>query len=319
MKKIDILLSTYNGAQYIRELLDSVFCQTNEDWSLIIRDDGSFDTTVDIIREYIQKYPGKVVLITDDLGRLGPKLSFGQLLKLSQAPYLMFCDQDDIWRADKIEISLHKILALEDKFSAQMPLLIFMNSMLVDDRGRILVEDAWKYMGITPEIGQRFRNIILRNIFIGHTMMMNRSLVALALPIPEESIMHDWWVGLTASAFGRTDYISEPRVLYRQHQNNFLGFNKMSLIDFILKHQSPFREYVEFQQRMLNQSRYFCLRFKDLLTNHKGNLNFSDDIEDVCKFVSLKEMPYMQRKLFLLNFYKDFPYRDKALIDILWY
>ncbi|MEW6289314.1 MAG: glycosyltransferase, partial [Thermodesulfobacteriota bacterium] len=85
--EVDILLSTYNGEKFLGELLDSLFCQTCQNWRLVVRDDGSKDNT----KKYGQD---KIVLVPDGLGNRGPKESFGQLMEYSQAPYVMFCDQD---------------------------------------------------------------------------------------------------------------------------------------------------------------------------------------------------------------------------------
>jgi glycosyltransferase involved in cell wall biosynthesis len=319
VKRIDILLSTYNGEFFLADLLDSLLQQSNQDWRLVIRDDQSTDNTLKLIKKYGQSFGDRIIVIADEAGHLGPSLSFGKLLEYSKAPYVMLCDQDDIWLTDKIESSLKKMSILEEKFGPQMPSLVFMNSSLINEQGCMMVEDAWKYMGIQPEVGQHLKNVILRNIFMGHAMMMNRSLVELALPIPAEALMHDWWIGLVASSFGRIDYIPKPGVLYRQHPNNVLGLKKVSLLDFLFKYKSSYRNYVQFQQQMSIQTKCLCSRFEDLFTKRQRSLNFSEDIDEVRQFASLKTMNIVKRKLFLLNFYKNFPYRDKALMDILWY
>ena len=106
---IDILLSTYNGEAFLKEQLDSILNQTYKDFKLIIRDDGSSDSTVDIIMDYVRTYPSEIIYINNgDAGRnnggnenekwhLGFNLSYNELLKYSTSGYIMFSDQDDVW------------------------------------------------------------------------------------------------------------------------------------------------------------------------------------------------------------------------------
>jgi len=317
--KVDILLSTYDGESYLRELLESLLFQSFTDWRLIIRDDGSTDKTVEILNEYSFKYLKKIIVIPSFETHLGPKGSFNKLMEASSAPFVMFCDQDDIWLPDKIERSINQMIDLEKRFGPESPALVYMNYSLVDEKGAVIAADAWKYLKIQPEKGELFRNIILRNIFIGHTMLMNRSLVQLAVPIPPESIMHDWWLGLVASAFGRTGHIIEPSVLYRQHQKNLLGLKKVGLFDSFLKCTFSYQKYVDLQRGILSQGRAFFRRFEGLLKKRDRKFNYSQDIEDVAKFMSMDKMGFLEKKLFLIRFYKEFPYKDKAFIDILWY
>ena len=131
--EVDILLSTYNGEKFLGELLDSLLCQTCQNWRLVVRDDGSKDNTISIIKDYIEKYgQDKIVLVSDGLGNRGPKESFGQLMEYSLAPYVMFCDQDDVWLQDKIELSFQEILTLENRSGKSKPMLVSTNCSLVD-------------------------------------------------------------------------------------------------------------------------------------------------------------------------------------------
>ena len=100
---IDILMATHNGEEYIGQQLDSIFAQTNQDWQLLCRDDGSNDSTVSIVTQYMTRHPGRIKLLSDNKGRLGVGLNFGELLEHSNADYIMFADQDDVWLPEKID------------------------------------------------------------------------------------------------------------------------------------------------------------------------------------------------------------------------
>lgn len=110
---IDILLSTYNGEKYVEELLESLNNQTYKDFNVIVRDDGSTDRTLDIIKKYRDTNSLPIHILNDSLGNLGSTLSFETLMRNSKADYFMFCDQDDYWCEQKIEISLKRMYELE--------------------------------------------------------------------------------------------------------------------------------------------------------------------------------------------------------------
>lgn len=106
MPLVDILLATYNGAKYLPEQLASLESQTHGDWRLIVRDDGSSDGSLDLVRDWAVETGSDLVVLEDGESRLGPAQSFGQLLARSDAPYFAFCDQDDVWLAEKIKARL---------------------------------------------------------------------------------------------------------------------------------------------------------------------------------------------------------------------
>ncbi len=87
---IDILMATYNGEKYLRHQLDSILTQSYKEWQLLIRDDGSNDNTANIIKEYLEKYPGKIKLIVDNDFHIGASLNFARLLEHSTSEYIMF-------------------------------------------------------------------------------------------------------------------------------------------------------------------------------------------------------------------------------------
>lgn len=218
---VDVLLSTYNGVLYLSEQIDSILAQTHRDWRLTIRDDGSTDDTVEIIKRYCALYPGKITLVKDTAGRLGPCQSFARLLGLSTAPYAMFCDQDDVWLPEKIELTLKEMKRLEES-SKGSSVLIHTDMKVVDRNMKVIAESFWKYQHLDPGM-RRTGNLLIMNNVTGCTMMINNKLREISLPIPGGAILHDWWINLVASAFGRIGYVDSPTLLYRQHGENEAG------------------------------------------------------------------------------------------------
>ena len=128
-KTTAILLATYNGEKFLREQLDSLLQQTYSDWTLYIHDDGSTDSTKEIIKEYEQKYENITMLRYPS--QKGAKNNFMSLLERVEANYYLFCDQDDVWRKDKVEKEMARMMVLEKDFPGK-PVLVFSDLYVVD-------------------------------------------------------------------------------------------------------------------------------------------------------------------------------------------
>jgi len=225
--KIAILLSTYNGEKYLKALLESLFLQTYKDFVIIVRDDGSSDNTLNILKNYLST--GKIYLLEDN-NNYGIKKSFEILLKTAlkeNIDYFMFCDQDDVWKMNKVEISFQKI-----KYK-KTPFLLHTDLEVVDKNLRVIDDSFWHYQSINP-MKNKLNNMLMQNTVTGCSMIINRPLAEKIVTIPNESIMHDWWISLVASAFGKIEYVNYSSILYRQHSQNNVGATKFD-IHFIFK------------------------------------------------------------------------------------
>jgi glycosyltransferase involved in cell wall biosynthesis len=220
--KIAILLSTFNGEKFLETQIISLINQKNNDWHLYIRDDGSLDKTVEIVKRFCIKHPSLISFIEDSLGNIGSAASFMALLSTVDADYYMFCDQDDFWLENKIQVSLDRLVYME-MVNPGKPCLVFTDLTLVNDKLELLHRSMWEYSKINPENAKDFYKNICRSSVTGCTIMMNNHLKKRVLPYPMVALMHDWWVSLNACHYGKVDYISEPTMLYRQHEKNVLG------------------------------------------------------------------------------------------------
>lgn len=220
--KIDILLSTYNGEAFLEELLQSLENQTCLDWQLMVRDDGSSDKTLAILNSYRDKDRDRVLIINNKKKHLGPKNSFEVLLYESNADYIMFCDQDDVWMPDKIRISLDKVLEIEQQHPGH-PVLVFSDLTVTDQNLKVLHPSLWKYTKVNPENIKNIYRLLINNPVVGCTVMINKTVKPLVLPIPERAVMHDWWIALNVAEKGKVGYLTQPTLLYRLHGNNSLG------------------------------------------------------------------------------------------------
>ncbi len=224
-RSIDILLATYNGQAYLREQIDSILAQSNQDWQLLIRDDVSDDNTLSIIKDYVAKYSDKVKLIEDNSGHLGASLNFQRLLENSIAEYIMFSDQDDVWLPNKIEVTLN-LMKTTEKECPNKPILVHTDSRVVDSQLKTIAKSTWRYQRTPPEAGNDLNKVMLQNVATGCTIMINRKAKEVSLPIPKEAVMHDWWIVINVATHGKIAHVPDQLVLYRQHSNNAVGAKK---------------------------------------------------------------------------------------------
>ncbi|MDX2007810.1 MAG: glycosyltransferase family 2 protein [Meiothermus sp.] len=254
---VEILLATYNGAKYLEAQLESLFSQTFQHWRILARDDGSSDGTVEILRDFVERYPQRLEIIKDGQLGLGAKGNFARLMQHSRAPYVMFCDQDDIWLPNKIEQTLGAMLTLEATIGRQTPILVCTDLAVVDGNLQAIAPSLAAYQHLEPASGQPWKKLLVQNFVTGCTVMINQALCERAMPIPPEAKMHDWWLGLVAGVFGHLEYIPTATLLYRQHGSNDTGAAAWNLAT-IRRKATTIQQSIRSSQQ---QARAFQLRF----------------------------------------------------------
>ncbi|MDW5267882.1 MULTISPECIES: glycosyltransferase family 2 protein [Acidobacteriaceae] len=225
--EIEILLATYNGERFLREQIDSILAQDYGNWRVLARDDGSTDGTVSILKEYAGRLPSHFRVLPASAGTGHPKWNFLRLMEASTSEYICFADQDDVWLPQKLTLTMQAMGRLEARHGTTVPLLAFTDLRVVDENLATIAESLWKLHCLNPRQVNHFARLIGQNVVTGSTAMANRSLVELALRMPEAADMHDSWVALVASAFGAGEAVPVQTVLYRQHGGNILGAIEM--------------------------------------------------------------------------------------------
>ncbi len=203
---ISIALCTYNGEKFLREQLDSVISQTYRNLEIIVVDDRSSDETVRILDDYARQDGRFNVFINEE--NLGYTKNFAKALSLCTGAFIAICDQDDVWRDDKISLQLKKMPGHE---------LVYHDSEFIDENGVSMhyrISDKFHfYRGREPEV------FLFLNCVSGHSVMINRSLLKETLPFPD-GFHYDQWLAFIATSRGPIDFIQEPLVKYRQHRKN---------------------------------------------------------------------------------------------------
>lgn len=210
---VDILLPTYNGEAYVKEQINSILNQTYTEIRLLIRDDGSKDKTVAIVKE-IAKTDSRVSFIEDAAGNLGLVKNIEHLLRLSTAPLIMFSDQDDVWLTTKIAVFVENAL-LEGTNSK---LLIHSNCWVTDFK----LENKRLFKGDSV-LNKGLKSCFFNYYVQGASSMITQSLKGDLLPFPESAYLHDRYIHLISEVTGKRIYINQPLMLYRQHDSNLVG------------------------------------------------------------------------------------------------
>lgn len=213
-REVAVLMTTFNGEEYVVEQIKSIQRQTYTDWRLYIRDDGSSDDTVLLINEIAMSDP-RIIFVSDTFGNIGVKAGYLLLLSVVEAKYYFFSDQDDVWLPQKLK----RMLTEFTNGINSVPMLVHTNLTTVDKNLNVLNKQFY------PDTGLDDLNIILSsNSVTGCTAAINESLKEKMIDdTADMMVMHDWWFALCAVTFGKIQYIKEPMILYRQHDDNQVG------------------------------------------------------------------------------------------------
>lgn len=219
MPKVSVCIATRNGEQHIEEQLASILCQLGRDDEVIISDDSSTDETVAIIRGIADER----VRLYENNTFYNAALNFGHALGKASGDVMFLSDQDDVWLPHKIEVTRARMAELEERYGNETPLLVHTDLKVVTVDLETVAESLWRFQKTDPWKGSAINRLLVQNTVSGCTVMINKALRDIALPIPTEAIMHDWWLALVAASLGEIGHVPEPTLLYRQHRDNNTG------------------------------------------------------------------------------------------------
>ena len=290
LPRIQILLSTFNGEKYISEQINSILGQRGVEVNLLIRDDGSTDNTVRILKKFEEKDSRINVYYGSNVGVVNSY--FDLLYKAnSNNDYYAFSDQDDVWKPNKLIYAVEKLNGIK----MNTPNLYCGSTQLVDEQLHYIKGKKHYRERIVPS----FENAMIENIACGCTMVFNKKLLEIIInnKKPQKAIMHDWWIYLVASALGNVTVDEVPYILYRQHNNNVVGNpqNRKELI----------------KRRIFNQKKKIdmCEQLIEFSNIYPIKKQLKEEINVIVGKKSLKKI-----KLFLLKKI----YRQKKIDNLLY-
>ncbi len=251
-KKVVVIMSTYNGENYVAEQLDSIINQTYKNIRIIVRDDGSTDNTVNIIKDYQRTY-GNIKLYEGE--NIGFIKSFFELLKTTEADYYAYADQDDVWMENKIELAVDLLDELDDS----KPNMAFGNSDYYDENMKLISK------------GPRNRKFsFLTALFAcvtqGMTMTVNKTTRDMIIEnTPKSCFFHDWWTYLLCIGLGNVAYSNETVVKYRRRKENATseGQGYIRLLIWRIKNLLFKDGMRDIKQQMINFKDYYYYQLSD--------------------------------------------------------
>jgi len=224
---VSIALCTYNGEQFLKKQIDSLLNQTYSNLQIIICDDASQDDTKAILEDYSDSRIKKIF----NHKNIGYIKNFEQAINLCKGDFIALCDQDDIWKPEKIETMLNSI---DDAW------LLFCDSELIDEQDKLLhkkLSDLRNLQNCNVLPGYVWSNCVW-----GHAIFMNKDLLNYALPVPDGA-KHDIWLGFTAACLGKIKYLPNPLTLYRQHTTSLT--TTLPLKPIARDRDKRYKDYVE--------------------------------------------------------------------------
>ena len=214
---ISVCIATYNGELFIWKQLSSILKQLSEDDEVIISDDCSTDSTLEII----QSFNDKRIKIFSNKRFESLVFNFENAIKHASGDIIFLSDQDDIWVDDKVEKYINTIESVD---------LVFSNVSIIDGKDSIV-----KNQVLTSIPKHKLFNLIFSNHVIGSTIAIKRRILMKALPFPKRIPMHDQWLAVMAGYYGKIAYIEEPMLLYRRHLRNASYCTEDSKNSFVKK------------------------------------------------------------------------------------
>ena len=225
---VSVAITTFNGEKYLNDQLDSILLQLNENDEIIISDDGSTDSTLEIISSYISK-DNRIKLYTNK--RLGIAKNFQYVIEKCSKELIFLSDQDDIWTDDKIELVKEAFIKSNAKVVLHNGVKFFENDNDIEEC-------------LIPKMRQGVLRNILKSSYWGCCIALRREFVKVILPFPEGIVAYDQWIGLMAEKGQVSEFIEKPLIRHRVHENNVskaLAFNKklifrVNIITRYIKH-----------------------------------------------------------------------------------
>ncbi len=292
-EQVSVAMAVYNGEKYLSEQVQSVLSQTHGALEFLAIDDASSDSSFDLLQRFASS--DKRVKIWRNKKSLGPAANFLNVVSKAGGNYVCYCDQDDFWRKDKIEVLLRLMKENENNR------LVYSDLEVCDEMLRRLRASFWTQARVCPEAGELDERVFLKNIAPGCSMMFDREVQkAMSRFSGDAPFMHDHLAWILAASMGRVDFTSEKLVQYRQHAQNAIGAFRRPSASKRLR-----REHI------IEQMDYFCQKMPG-----SGKFN----MEKLRRFTAALENGGVRRPEFLpyfLYFRADRP-QQKLLGVVEW-
>lgn len=227
MNSVSVLMCTYNGERFIEDQLSSIARQTTPPDELIVADDGSRDRTLAIVEAFAGSAPFPVKIVRNERN-LGFADNFLNGAKHCSGDYIAYCDQDDVWTGDKIEVALDRIVRDGSILAIHRHILVDMelNQTGMLDQG-IAADRCFEPLELDPYMTGWGNSMLFKRDMLDWIPREQRP----RQPEQASLLAHDTWTYTLAAAMGRVSHIHQPLCFYRQHGANIYGFRRHSFLE----------------------------------------------------------------------------------------
>lgn len=283
---IAVVMTTYNGANFLVEQIDSILNQSLPPSLIIVCDDCSNDNTPLILERYQSE--GKLQWYSNEK-RLGVVANFKHAISLVPAGYYFaLADQDDIWYPNKLATCFEKMLKIEDP---EKPTMVYSDLCFIDAKKSIINPSFRNELGHDKYI-HCIDTLLFGNFVLGCTTLCNDAMKIFIAKMPiNPNFNHDAWMAIVAYCFGNTYSINEPLVYYRQHEKNVtISLHKKNNI---------FNRYIKHLKNLFIRNNYLSERFiliRLFLDNYNESISEDKKIK-LLNFIRLEDKSYFNKKV----------------------
>lgn len=298
MANVSVLMATYNGERYVEQQISSILTQTFKDFTLFISDDGSTDKTLDIVKK-MASVDQRIQLLPTHQPTGSSCRNFLYLLDSIESDIYLFCDQDDVWTKDHIEVLLRNYDLLTP-VQKKLPTLVHSDLTVVDKDLRVINKSYLNYMNL-PRKSLNKHTYFIQNNVTGCVMLINNALkesIFIDKALLKEKIdsipMHDAFFASVAAEFGNILFINEKLELYRQHDKNVVGAMNVKSIKYL---KNKLKSVEKFRKDISN-----CMQFCDFFCDYyKKNLSLEEK-NILCEFCEIIKFGRIRRLFFLIRY-----------------
>lgn len=284
-KGISVVMATYNGEKYLAKQLDSILKQTLVPDEIVICDDKSTDSTVDILKQYSEHLLLRFYVNDKKLGVIE---NFKKAVSLANPEnYIALSDQDDIWLPDKLAASANLLASIENDSS---PAFVYSDLVVIDENDQIVYPSLWNEVGF-DKYRHNFNTLIFGNFVTGCTVMLNKQMSRHFIQMPSNIMMHDAWIGLIGFTFGKAASLNTSFTYYRKHARNtaFLPSLKATILHKLVRNIRQLFSSNDFLEEQIQLADIFLNQYRQQLSKQQQ--------QHIKKLLSLKRKPFFFKKI----------------------
>jgi Glycosyl transferase family 2 len=217
--EIEIVVPAHNCEAWLDDLIESILLQDADNWRIVARDDASTDDTAARLAVWQQRLGERMMILPTgpNLGMIG---NYDAVLAATTARWVMFADPDDVWKPKKMTSDVAAMRSAEAGAGAHTPIVVCSDAEVVDAQLHPIAASYWRWSRMKPSLCGVFHRLLVDSPVLSSTMMVNRALLKMSLPMTGAAACPDWWHALVACALGRIVCLPQATISYRRHPNN---------------------------------------------------------------------------------------------------